>query len=1177
MTLRIGALRSAAAALIALAALAFTASGPAALADPTAAPAPAASAAPATQAPAPSTLSPDLQKTQAQGQTAFDQHDYKTALAAWQAGLQAAQNQNSQPAIAAFRLDVGKAQDKLRQYPQALDSLNAALSAHRALNDRAGEAADIEWLGNLQYAQAKNDDAMTSYQQALAIFKEINDTAGQADVLADIGDLDDFIGKTDDAMTADKQAQDLYRAANDQRGQADVLRGMAILIANSGKYPEALPYLQQSMEISRAAGDKYAYATSLELIGTVNQTIGHDDVALKDYAQALPIFQALNGGAQEAHVLNDMAFSYRNLGRAGDEERTSQQALQIARSVDDRRDQATALGNLGDLASNEERYDVALDDFKQQAALDHAIGWRIGEGGALYQLGDLERELSQYDKAMDDVQQSLALYRAVHYSHGEAGALIALASLLSSLGRDEEAVQDASSAAAIDRATENKRGEADALLTVSIAEVNLRRTDDAIRDLNASLQVAKAAADNDEIAETYYALGALYGRNGKPQQEYDNDHQALVMYRAEQSVVGEGITLIDIASADVALGKNQAGLQAGRQAVALARRQGQSERLWGSLRALANAEAALDMRSAAIADYTGALDQIESTRAGLSATSARATYFSTKLSLYDDFIQYLWQLNARFPGRGYDRQALQILERKQAREALEQIGRSAARQFAGVPESVVTSDTEAELAVDDAHTALAYTESVPKPDPAAVAAATQHLHDVTVKRNALQAQLKAKYPAYYALQHPSPIDSTTLQKKILNPGELLLIYDVGDARTLLWVVSRDHFQLVTEPGTAQIQQRVAALRAHAARIQADVDKQMLPSQISDDAAQDIPAFAADSYALYTVLVPKSIAPTVGGARSLVVIPAGPLYDLPFEALVTQDPAHATGRPHYLIQQHAISYIPSASLLGVVRTSEQARRKAPDPLLAFARPAIGNAVVAVANADTDTYATEQTRAMRAVVGNSSQDLAAAFPDLPGSQVEADDVRQVLNAPPDSILTGDDASREKVLALNGSGQLKEYRYLLFATHAVLPDQIQGLTQPALVLAHPENGDGFLTMADIFGLTLDADFVTLSACNTGAGPHAAGEGISGLTRAFLFAGTPAMSVTLWEVDDQVAPKLTPAFFASLNAGKSPAESLRLAKLTLINDSDPRFAHPFSWAPTVVFGDGDTAVVPR
>jgi CHAT domain-containing protein len=489
-----------------------------------------------------------------------------------------------------------------------------------------------------------------------------------------------------------------------------------------------------------------------------------------------------------------------------------------------------------------------------------------------------------------------------------------------------------------------------------------------------------------------------------------------------------------------------------------------------------------------------------------------------------------------------------------------------------VPESVVTADNEAELAVDSARTDLAYTEAVPKPDPAAVAAATQQLHDLTAKRNALQAQLKTKYPRYYALQHPSPIDSTTLQKTVIKPGELLLIYDVADARTLLWVVSRDHFQLVTLPGAAQIQQRVTALRAHTAKIQADVDKQMLPSQISDAAAQDLPGFATDSYALYGELVPNAIQSIVQGAKTVVVIPSGPLYDLPWEALVTQDPTHANGPPHYLIQQNAISYIPSASLLGIVRAGMAGRREAADPLLALARPAIGAAVVAVAT-DTDNYATEQTRAMRAIVGNSAQDLAAAFPDLPGAQIEANDVRVALDAPPDSILTGDDASRSKLLALNAAGQLKDYRYFLFATHAVLPDQIQGLTQPALVLAHPETGDGFLTMADIFGLTLNADFVTLSACNTGAGPHAAGEGISGLTRAFLFAGTPAMSVTLWEVDDQVAPKLTPAFFANLKAGYSPAESLRRAKLALIKDPDARFAHPFSWAPTVVFGDGDTS----
>ena len=183
------------------------------------------------------------------------------------------------------------------------------------------------------------------------------------------------------------------------------------------------------------------------------------------------------------------------------------------------------------------------------------------------------------------------------------------------------------------------------------------------------------------------------------------------------------------------------------------------------------------------------------------------------------------------------------------------------------------------------------------------------------------------------------------------------------------------------------------------------------------------------------------------------------------------------------------------------------------------------------------------------------------------------RAALGAPGSSLVDGDDATRQRLLDLNARDQLKTYQYLLFATHAVLPSEIQGLTQPAIVLAHPERGDGLLTMADVFGLSLDADFVTLSACNTGVETGATdGEGVSGLTRAFLYAGSPAISVTLWEVDDAAAPRITPAFFAGMHAGKvTAAEALRRAKLAMLAAPEARFRHPYAWAPSVIFGDGD------
>ena len=263
---------------------------------------------------------------------------------------------------------------------------------------------------------------------------------------------------------------------------------------------------------------------------------------------------------------------------------------------------------------------------------------------------------------------------------------------------------------------------------------------------------------------------------------------------------------------------------------------------------------------------------------------------------------------------------------------------------------------------------------------------------------------------------------------------------------------------------------------------------------------------------------------------------------------------------YLIEEHAVSYVPSGSLLALVRASA-ATLPPRAPLLAFANPAYGDAQMAATRGATDE---QRYSALR-------NDAGGKFADLPGSAVEADAVRTVLHADAGSVIAGEDATRSRLLALNKTHALASYRYLLFAMHAVLPSA-EGVNQPALVFAHPAQG-GFVTMADIFGLSLDADFVALSACNTGEGARLPGEGISGMTRAFLYAGTPAISVTLWEVDDAAAAQITPAFFAGMYAGISPAESLRQAQLTLLHSPDARFRHPYAWAPVVIFGDGATA----
>jgi CHAT domain-containing protein len=442
------------------------------------------------------------------------------------------------------------------------------------------------------------------------------------------------------------------------------------------------------------------------------------------------------------------------------------------------------------------------------------------------------------------------------------------------------------------------------------------------------------------------------------------------------------------------------------------------------------------------------------------------------------------------------------------------------------------------------------------------------------RSGALARTLAQKYPAYYALTHPRPADPAALQS-LLAPGQLMLVYSVLDDASALWVIDRQRVQLFSLPGATTLAAGVAAVLNGPLAMQNAVHLNGAAgtTALGRIAAATLPGYERDAYALYRQLVPEAAQPALDAAQSLLIVPTGPLYKLPFDILVTRDPA-TPGAPRYLLEEHDVTYLSSASLLAVLRAAEADRRRAPYPILAFARPAFGAGAPADATHNGPTAASLETHALASFAANGP---AAAFDDLPNTEVEAKGVLSVLDPPAASepLYEGDDASRANLMRLSAADCsrgpcLSDYRYLLFATHAVLPDQVAGLLQPSLVLAHPDRGNGFVTMGDVFGLSLDADFVSLSACNTGGGTYVRGDGVRGLTQAFMYAGTPAVSVNMWELSDVAGSQISPAFYAGLKAGKSPAEALRDAKLAILHGPDPLLQQPYFWGPTVIFGDG-------
>ena len=247
-------------------------------------------------------------------------------------------------------------------------------------------------------------------------------------------------------------------------------------------------------------------------------------------------------------------------------------------------------------------------------------------------------------------------------------------------------------------------------------------------------------------------------------------------------------------------------------------------------------------------------------------------------------------------------------------------------------------------------------------------------------------------------------------------------------------------------------------------------------------------------------------------------------------------------------------------------------RAPEPFRGYGAPVIGQQ----AGKANVQVATRSAGAPASVYRGGRVDVEAvrALSALPQTEGELQQLAAALGAPPSSVRTGAAAT----VAAVKSDDLSRYRVLAFATHGLLAGELAGLSEPALVFTPPasESADdnGLLTSSDAAKLNLSADWVILSACNTAAGDGMPGaEGLSGLARAFFYAGARSLLVSHWPVRDDAAARITTDTFRRLadNPALARADAFRLAVLDLMADaSDPTFAHPAVWAPFVIVGEG-------
>jgi len=441
-----------------------------------------------------------------------------------------------------------------------------------------------------------------------------------------------------------------------------------------------------------------------------------------------------------------------------------------------------------------------------------------------------------------------------------------------------------------------------------------------------------------------------------------------------------------------------------------------------------------------------------------------------------------------------------------------------------------------------------------KRDPARESQMNQELKETEAAAAAREAKLQADFPRYAGLVAPRPLPVAEVAG-LLKPGEVLV--------SLLSTREAVYVFVVRDARVRGLRAAVTATALHQAvrRLRQGLD-------LADGKLHAFDVAAA--HRLYADLL-GPLAPVLDGATHLIVVPTGPLLSLPPEVLVSTPAVAPAAAPEggdyrqvpFLGRQVPISVLPSITSLRSLR-AVAGRSRAPEPFIGFGDPAFGGA-------PGDTRSMVALAALCREEGNVDTELVRGLPRLRESAGELKQIARALQAPESDVILGTDATEKRVRQTD----LSRYRVVAFATHGLLPAELKCKGEPALALTPPATAsadeDGLLDAGEVAQLKLDADWVVLSACNTAAPDgRLGGQSLSGLARAFFYAGARSLLVSHWAVASRPTVILTTGLFEAYarDSGLGRASALRAAQLKLL--ADAATSHPALWAPFVLVGDG-------
>jgi CHAT domain-containing protein/tetratricopeptide (TPR) repeat protein len=806
-----------------------------------------------------------------------------------------------------------------------------------------------------------------------------------------------------------------------------------------------------------------------------------------------------------------------------------EEAITLRRSTGSPVDLSNSIQTLGACwgALGENR--KAIGFYEEALAIRRAENDRPGMATSLFGMAVAYWMLGDTQKAIRTYEEVLSLRRSLKDAYGEAHALNAMGLAHAAAGDHRTAMQRYQQALSIWRRLANRSGEAYTLNNIGLIQA-------ANRNFRAAL--ASYSAARKMLTELEEKRGLSYASNNAAAahaelREWDQAEalytEGLQRSRDIGDRNGEATSLAGIARMRLDQKDAQGAVDPAQRAVELRKAIGDRAGEAATLAILAKAKRQIGDTEEAARHYASALDLVEALRGQFSRQMLKAAHLESTQPFYEDYIALLMET-------GREAEAFAISERSRARVLLDLLAESKADVRRGADATLLDREKELRSEINAAAQRLQQAPS---------AAARAQMEELLRAWDALDAELRTSSPRYSALVRPRTLSVDELRQQLLDDGTALLEFHLAHPRSYAWLITPTAIRSAVLPPRARIEALARTMYEaldgrHEAAQEENAELRRLRMEERDR------SFQQSARALSAALFGKFAQDLK--VRRLLIVPDGALHLAPFAALPLPggtQPMVTRIEPHIL---------PSASIVAQLRAAKPPRADW-TTLSILADP---------------VFQREDARFPQGSVVNVASrpaPSATGYPRLHFSRIEADAVSRLL--PPGRVRRALDfqASRS---ALERPSFLKS-RILHLATHAVIQEDQPSLSGIvfSMVDSNGKPADGLLRTYEIYNLSLESDLVVLSACRTALGRQMRGEGVIGLTRAFLHAGASSVVTSLWSIQDRATAKLMEHFYQGLlQQSLSPAAALRQAQLRL--RSDGRFAHPYFWAAFSVQGDG-------